>query len=177
MSDLPVLLADPDYILQRREGRLGMRRLLSFVSHCRSLRICAVCHRPSEHYEKKRGVCRWCRSNQTALYHQQRPVYYSMLASAKARAKRAGVPFALSLSDFPNTLPTRCPVLGIPIYKGENGRMTDNSPSLDRIVPELGYIPSNVVVISYKANAIKRNATPQEIRRVADFYERLVPDQ
>ena len=55
--------------------------------------------------------------------------------------------------------------------------MTDNSPSLDRIVPELGYIPSNVVVISYKANAIKRNATPQEIRRVADFYERLVPNQ
>ena len=81
------------------------------------------------------------------------------------------------MSDLPKTLPARCPVLGIPIYKGENGRMTDNSPSLDRIVPELGYIPSNVVVISYKANAIKRNATPQEIRRVADFYERLVPDQ
>ena len=45
------------------------------------------------------------------------------------------------------------------------------SPTLDRIVPSLGYVPGNVVVISHKANSIKSNATAAEIRAVADWLD------
>ena len=50
---------------------------------------------------------------------------------------------------------------------------TDDSPSLDRIVPELGYVTSNVRVISWRANAIKRNACADEIEAVALWLRSL----
>jgi uncharacterized protein YejL (UPF0352 family) len=46
----------------------------------------------------------------------------------------------------------------------------DGSPQLDRLVPELGYVVGNVAVISRLANTIKSNATPQQIRAVADWF-------
>lgn len=44
------------------------------------------------------------------------------------------------------------------------------SPTLDRLVPDLGYVPGNVLVVSELANSIKSDATPAQIRAVADFY-------
>jgi hypothetical protein len=40
---------------------------------------------------------------------------------------------------------------------------TDNSPSLDKIIPSLGYVRGNVQVISQRANSIKRDATLAEL--------------
>jgi len=47
-----------------------------------------------------------------------------------------------------------------------------DSPSVDRIRPELGYVPGNVAVISVKANFIKGNATAAEIRLVAEWLDK-----
>jgi hypothetical protein len=60
-----------------------------------------------------------------------------------------------------------CPVLGIKMtrYTGRGGPM-DDSPTLDRIVNELGYVSGNVRVISNKANRIKTNATCEEVALV-----------
>jgi hypothetical protein len=52
--------------------------------------------------------------------------------------------------------------LGIPLERtGMNNR--DSSPSLDCIVPSLGYIPSNIAVISYRANRIKNDSNLEEL--------------
>lgn len=93
-----------------------------------------------------------------------------MVKTAKERAEKLGLPFNITEEDV--IIPERCPVLGIPLEIG-NGRPMPNSPSLDRIVPELGYVKGNVIVVSHKANTIKNNATPEEIRKVADFYMSL----
>lgn len=90
----------------------------------------------------------------------------AMLRAARSRAKAKGLPFNLSLDDF--TIPERCPALGIEIALGGN---TDNSPSLDRVVPSLGYVRGNVVVISNRANRIKNNASAHELHRIAEFLE------
>ena len=95
-------------------------------------------------------------------------VVKTMVRAAKARATKAGVPFDLSPEDI--TIPHLCPVLGTPIIVG-SGKPTDNSPSLDRVVPLLGYVKGNVLVISNRANRIKNNATIAELRQVADFFE------
>lgn len=91
-----------------------------------------------------------------------------MLCSAKARAKKTGVPLNLELTDI--VIPELCPLLGIPIIeghlKGKKGA-TGNSPSLDRIHPELGYVKGNIWVVSYRANTIKQDATPDELERIA----------
>jgi hypothetical protein len=47
----------------------------------------------------------------------------------------------------------------------------DTSPSLDKINPELGYVPGNVAIISYRANRIKNNGTAEEHRLIADWMD------
>lgn len=91
-----------------------------------------------------------------------------MLGSAKARAKKGGLPFNLELADI--VIPTVCPLLGIPIVEGHlKGKQgpSPGSPSLDRLRPERGYVKGNVWVISHRANVIKQNATPDELERIA----------
>lgn len=67
--------------------------------------------------------------------------------------------------------PEFCPVLGIKLdYDTPIGQRTHNNPcapSLDRWDNSKGYIKENVFVISLRANQIKGNATPDELRRVA----------
>jgi hypothetical protein len=99
-----------------------------------------------------------------------------MLMSARKRAKKNNIPFNLTEDYLKSIYPSDmiCPVLGFEMSVGldENGR-PDTSPSLDRIIPEKGYVQGNVVVVSTRANVIKTNATPEEIRKVADFYEKV----
>lgn len=69
-------------------------------------------------------------------------------------------------------IPAFCPVLGLPLYRNTGGAAQGpNSPSLDRIDASLGYVRGNVAVISAKANAIKSNATPEELLRVAAYFQ------
>lgn len=96
-----------------------------------------------------------------------------MLQSARHRAKKAGVPCLLSVDDF--SIPELCPVLGIRLQRspGKRGGMSPFSPSLDRVKPELGYVPGNVIVVSMRANFLKNNASPEELQLVAKFYSAL----
>lgn len=91
-----------------------------------------------------------------------------MVGAAKSRSRLAKVPFSITADDI--TIPQLCPVLGQPLIVGQT-QATDWSPSLDRVVPLLGYVPGNILVISNRANRIKNNATIQELRTVADFFE------
>lgn len=88
----------------------------------------------------------------------------TLLAHAKNRAKRKSLPFDLTVEDI--IIPPICPVLGIPIFKGV-GKPSDNSPSLDRIIPSLGYVRGNIAVISKRANQIKNNGSLAEIIKIA----------
>ena len=96
----------------------------------------------------------------------------ALLVNARARAKQRGVAFDLTLEDV--SIPDVCPVLGLEIRKGVPGASggSDNSPSLDRIRPELGYVPGNVVVVSHRANRIKQDATADELELVARWLRK-----
>lgn len=97
-----------------------------------------------------------------------------MLRAAKWNAKRANVPFNLTTEDF--HIPELCPILGIKLRRGER-RNNDSSPSLDRIIPALGYVSGNVWVISLRANRIKNDATLEELRLItAALEEKLGED-
>jgi hypothetical protein len=87
----------------------------------------------------------------------------TMWHAAKSRAKDKGIIFTLNPTDI--IVPTHCPVLGIPLFIAERGR-SDNSPSLDRLHPEFGYVKGNVQVISFRANRIKNDATLDEIDKL-----------
>ena len=91
-----------------------------------------------------------------------------MVQNAKYRARAAGMPFNLVPEDV--VIPTHSPALGIPLRVG--GASLDDSPSLDRLIPELGYVRGNVTVISYRANRIKNNSTLEELKLIASWVER-----
>jgi hypothetical protein len=68
-----------------------------------------------------------------------------------------------------------CPVLGIPLFRNRGAKgQGPNSPSLDRIVPQLGYIKGNVIVMSSLANRIKNDSTPEQVMAVAKWFARVV---
>lgn len=91
------------------------------------------------------------------------------LREIRRRARSRGIPFNLTMEDMQR--PAVCPVLGKPMGRGLGA---DWAASLDRIVPERGYVKGNVVWVSMRANRIKTNATADEIRRVSEFYGPLL---
>jgi hypothetical protein len=84
-------------------------------------------------------------------------------------ALQKGIVFNLTLSDL-YPLPTTCPVLGIPLSYSGNIGASDNAMAIDRIDPTKGYVKGNIVMVSQRANRIKNDATPAELRKIADFY-------
>lgn len=120
----------------------------------------------NEWYRLSKGgtVRKWIRHGKTGTPE------YAMLKHCANRAKDAGLPFNLEIQDI--VIPARCPVLGIELRPAK-GRPDHNSPSLDKIIPSLGYVRGNVRVISWRANLLKNNGTPAELRLVANDSDAL----
>ena len=92
-----------------------------------------------------------------------------LVAEAKRRAKSRGIEFDIEASDVETV--THCPVLGIELRYSEpkmDNAPRDNSASLDRIVPDRGYVKGNVRIISMRANRLKCDATAEEMRLILD---------
>jgi hypothetical protein len=88
-----------------------------------------------------------------------------LLRQFRYQAKKKGLPFSLTLSDI--KIPAYCPVLGLPLsFEGHQ----DYSPSVDRIIPRLGYIPKNIIVVSFRANRLKSDGQPWEHFDIHKFY-------
>jgi len=108
----------------------------------------------------------------------------SMFYNAKYRAAQTGVEFSITLDDIRQLAKdlTHCPWLDIELRWQCNfgsgvgrgkGKSHPHSPSLDRIDSSKGYIKDNIVIVSHRANAIKRDATELELiqmgRSIAQF--------
>lgn len=92
------------------------------------------------------------------------------LRGCRSRALKHCVPFRITLDDI--VVPDVCPVFGFPL-RPTVGCSDDCSPTVDRLVPELGYVPGNIAVISHRANSIKSCGTADEHRRIADWMDRM----
>ena len=97
----------------------------------------------------------------------------TMLRKARNRASKRNIYFNLELDDI--TIGERCPILDTPFKVGSDNWQT--SPSLDRIDNRRGYEKGNVIVVCAMANSIKNQATPSQIKKVADFYEKLYEEK
>jgi len=97
------------------------------------------------------------------------------LYKANRRAKKKKVPFDLNVEYLEEIFPkdNLCPVFGLSFEwgGGSDEASRNNSPSLDRIIPKLGYIEGNVVWISNRANILKRDATWEELYKVAAWLK------
>lgn len=114
--------------------------------------------------------------------HRRKNPLRALIRGANCRARKAGLRGDLTLEQI-GPPPRYCPVLGIELRDVMMGQMTragerfDNSPSLDKIKPELGYTAGNVVWMSWRANRIKNDATAEEVRKLAAYLTRLEEKQ
>lgn len=120
--------------------------------------ICKKCSRNKKEREKRNRT--WQDDVQTMLYNL-----------AKQRAKKAGILFTITKKDV--IIPDICPVLGIKL-KREDRKTWNTAPSIDRIDNTKGYEPDNIMVISRRANLLKRDATIQELVTIGKFYEHFL---
>ncbi len=106
----------------------------------------------------------------------------SMVGHAKGRAKDKNLPFDIDL-DYVRSmvgenaeLASHCPVFGIALdwsrQRGNGGKPLPNSPSIDRIDPERGYVKGNIKIISFRANQIKSDASHEELKLVTAYLGR-----
>jgi hypothetical protein len=91
----------------------------------------------------------------------------NLLAGARKRGRLKGIECTISHEDI--VVPEFCPVFGVKLEVAD-GFVTDFSPTLDRIDNAKGYVPGNVMVVSWRANRLKADATFDELNRVSDFY-------
>lgn len=130
----------------------------------REERIDKITLRNSRLYKKNREAY----LSYSVAYNQQNPER-RLWSFARNRARRLNVPFNLIVEDI--VIPEFCPALGIRLVPniGVKGRALAESPNLDRIIPELGYVKGNVQVISHKANMWKANRPWNEWQRFAKW--------
>jgi hypothetical protein len=107
-------------------------------------------------------------NNKLKIRHRLNPKI-NMLATAKHRAKQKGLPFNLTYDDI--DIPLICPILNIPISVSDD-ESSDASPSLDKIIPELGYVVGNIQVISKLANTMKSNANIEQLLAFAKWINK-----
>jgi hypothetical protein len=119
--------------------------------------------------ERRKAKCREYREinreeiiRRAAARRAAKPEFF-MLKSAKKRAREGNYVCTITVADI--IIPDFCPLLGIKLERG-TGKLNPSSPSLDRILPHLGYIPGNVWVISHRANSIKHDATLEELQTI-----------
>jgi hypothetical protein len=95
---------------------------------------------------------------------------------ARQRAIKRGVKFDITQEYVHSIAVPYCPVLGLILdYKG-TGRhgATANSPTVDRLIPALGYVEGNIAVISLRANSIKNDASVEELEKVMTWLRSVL---
>lgn len=110
--------------------------------------------------ELPNGRVKYCCNNHQAAHSRERLPYQTKFSRWKATAKAGLIKWDLEIDDL--DWPKTCPYLDIELnYNSDN--KADNVASLDKIVPELGYVKGNVQIISYMANKMKSSATHEQL--------------
>ncbi len=150
-----------------------------------AFRVCPVCEEnltiwkfslldKTDASKGHRDVCKTCSKNARQRERNNRSwkddAVGVLLSNSRQRAKNAGMEHTLTREDI--VIPDTCPVFGIAL-KREGRDSWCAAPSIDRIDNTKGYVKSNIIVVSRRANILKKDATIQEMRQLADFYEYL----
>lgn len=88
-----------------------------------------------------------------------------LLAAVKHRAKKKGLEFNLTIDDI--VIPNFCPKTGIPLLIHNNSENSKqkyiDTPSVDRINPNLGYVKDNIQIVCYWYNIAKLTFSDEEM--------------
>ena len=152
---------------------------------------CSKCKKvlPIEQFPSRKDVpshygkdywCRFCHKKNKEEWKRENPLSF-VISSARTNLKyRPHLPKEFNIDvDYLKQIDTDiCPILGIPMqwnignHHGQGkGRAIATSKSLDRIDSSQGYVKGNVIIISWRANRLKNNATLEDLIKLGKWAE------
>ena len=137
-----------------------------------ALKDCSHCGetKPASEFYRRRSDCKGCKKARSKINRQADPGYFNeAVRHARRRAEERNLPFQIDAAYVKSIWTKTCPALGVELVRGDKHSL--HLAHLDRIRPELGYVPGNVIWLSALANRIKSTADSATIRRVADWLE------
>ena len=124
-------------------------------------------------------VKQYYQQNKDAIKEQRKGKDYllrEMLRNANYRAIRNHLPFDLTIEYMETIALDHCPVTGElldwNLQFSVEGKSNPMAPSLDKIVPSLGYIKGNVAIICNRMNTLKRDMTLKELNELIEYVRR-----
>lgn len=159
--------------------------MLSELHTCSNCGKTKTLNQFSRNGSRKRTVCKVCSAAWVRDWRKRNEHYAALMRwTARGRwihtrSKKLGVPY--DLHEHRAELEKRltkmtCEITGIALaYQKDDARLW-NSPSLDRIVPEEGYVYSNVRIVAFGVNTLLGNWGEDDAYRIAksftDAFER-----
>lgn len=100
------------------------------------------------------------------------------LIDIKRKSIKLNLPFNIDKKYLKSIYPKngKCPLLNIDMIVSNNYGGSFNSPSVDRMIPEKGYIKENLIWISKKANTIKSYLSIEEMKLLLDNWKRKLQE-
>lgn len=133
--------------------------------------------RPATEEQLKKGRergARWRAAHPGRKYKHdptaaQRHPWARNLGVRQAHAKKRGIPFTLKVADAKAVWTGKCAITGLlfDMRTGLGAGPRPFSPSLDRIVPSLGYVPGNIRFVLQCVNAFRGTMNDGEMASVA----------
>jgi hypothetical protein len=134
---------------------------------------------PEERRERRRPWDESHKAREAKRYHATR-IWLPWLNSfrgSKQRAKRENIPFTITKEWAIARWTGKCEVTGIEFVLSTSRNPYLFSPSLDRIVPSLGYTPDNSRFVLHAVNALKGAGTDTDMLKIATAIVRSLTPQ
>jgi len=141
------------------------------------LRISKFSYKDKNDISKGRRLsCKSCSAKKAKVERERRKLNWkykpslAMLNNSKQRAKTTGIEHSLQLEDI--VIPDYCPVLRIKLETGDR-KSHQNAPSIDRIDNNKGYHNTNIMIMSTRANMLKKDATIDELILIGEWAKKI----
>lgn len=113
----------------------------------------------------------WCNNSLDSFWQRR-------FTAWQKKAKEKGCEWSLTLAGLKAMFESqngKCFYTDVPLHMGIGKGHLDNSMSIDKIVPEQGYVEGNVVLCTKKINTVKNCLTLEEMKQwMPPLYQRLV---
>jgi hypothetical protein len=123
------------------------------------------------------SYCKLCRKERQRIHRLNRSPWKERASKIGRRASLSGIPFNLDGDYLENLWELQeglCFYTGYRMVGSVGNGLTEYSVSVDKIIPEIGYLKGNVVLCTHRANTIKNNLTLSEMELwMPSWYERI----
>ena len=121
----------------------------------------------------RKAGAKWRAKNDRTEYHasydRERSTENRLYRSSKNRASKSGQFHTITQEDI--VVPVYCPICGTKLRHSEIKGGASDSPTLDKIIPEMGYVRGNIAVICKLCNSTKGSGSAELHRKIADYID------